>query len=148
MLHSIQERAEAILQCAAADSALGRYVDSKLCIPRSFQGTGPIKLVLLGQDPTVKRESARATIRTVLNLDREVNLRRYVARICLGLGLKLEKHVYATNYVKSFFVRPPTQIREIDVLSESSRWWLQQPVTGASESRGAWCDGPAGLTQT
>jgi len=48
----------------------------------------------------------------------------YVARICAGLGLNLRKDVYATNLVKAFFVRPPTQIKEVDVLAQSLPWWL------------------------
>jgi len=124
MSYSIQDRAEAIRQQVSADPALGRYVDRRLGIPRPFHGSGPIKLVILGQDPTVKRASERAKIGTVLNLDRRGNLRRYLARICAALGLELDRHVYATNYVKNFFVRPPTQIEDLDVLAAAARYWL------------------------
>jgi hypothetical protein len=124
MQRAIEETAQGILQELAADPVLGEFVDSELPIPQPFRGSGPIKLVVLGQDPTVKRASERAKIRVVLNLDRDSNLRRYVSRICQGLGLELDRHVYGTNYVKNFFVRPPTQIKENDVLAGASRWWL------------------------
>jgi hypothetical protein len=124
MQRAIEETAQGILQELAADPVLGRFVDSELPIPQPFRGSGPIKLVVLGQDPTVKRASERAKIRVVLNLDRGGNLRRYVTRICEGLGLELDRHVYATNYVKNFFVRPPTQIKGKDLLGAASRWWL------------------------
>jgi hypothetical protein len=61
--------------------------------------------------PTIKNEGQRAKIRVVLNLDRpRGSLRRYLMRLCQGLGLELDRHVYATNYVKCFFVQPPTRI--------------------------------------
>jgi hypothetical protein len=124
MQHSVNERAGEILRRIATDPVLGPLVDSSLPIPRPLRGDGTIKLVILGQDPTVKNQHERAKIRVVLNLDRGGNLRRYITRVCEGLGLDLDRHVYATNYVKNFFVRPPTKIEELDVLGAASRYWL------------------------
>ena len=47
-------------------------------IPKVFQGSGEIKLVILGQDPTVKNIKSRSMINTVLSLDRNGALRRYL----------------------------------------------------------------------
>lgn len=123
MKRTIEERAEDILNSLLADAHLARYV-SNLRIPRVHQGSEGVWLIILGQDPTTRSFSSRAPTRTVLDLDRQGNLRRYVAEICGGLGLDLNQHVYATNYLKNLFVRPPTEIREIDVFDRFSRWWL------------------------
>lgn len=42
----------------------------------------------------------------------------------IGLGWSLEENIYATNLFKNFFVKPPTQIKEVDVFKEFPRWWL------------------------
>ena len=84
-----------------------------------------VRLVVIGQDPTVKNEASRETIETVLNLDKpRGSLYKYISLICEGLGLDLCRHVYATNYAKNFFIRPPTQIVECNLLHESSQYWL------------------------
>jgi hypothetical protein len=79
---------------------------------------------VLGQDPTVKNPDSLAGIKIVLNLDKKGGLLVYLARICQGLGLDLKQNVYATNYLKNFFVRPPTQIKEIDILQKFGPRWF------------------------
>ena len=118
------QRAYEILDGLASDPDLGRFVDHSLPIPKVFCGTGYIKLVILGQDPTVKNEASRKRIKTVLNLDKNNSLRRYLVEVCDGLGLDLDENVYATNYFKNFFIKPPTQIDDIDVFSTYSPYWL------------------------
>jgi hypothetical protein len=100
------------------DERLGQYVDGTLPIPKPYRGSGEIKLIVLGQDPTVKAVQDREAIRTVLNLDRKGSVRTYLAGVCHDLGLQLAENVYATNLYKNFFIRPPTQITEIDVFQE------------------------------
>jgi hypothetical protein len=78
----------------------------------------------LGQDPTVKNQKSRAKIKTVLNLDRKGSLHNYLNGICQGLKIDLYKNVYATNYLKNFFIRPPTQIKEDNVFENFARVWL------------------------
>lgn len=137
-------RAQAILSQLVSDPKLGRFVDPTLGIPEVAHGTGDIRLIVLGQDPTVKDARSRARIKTVLNLDVRGSLRAYLWRISEGLGLHLDQHVYATNYLKNFFISPPTQIEEIDVFELFGPIWLpllqdelalfpQAPVIGLGE---------------
>ena len=120
----IQRRAAAVLRKLKANPKLGRFVDSTLDIPEVFRGEGEIRLVVLGQDPTVKNPASRRGITTVLNLNRSGALKNYLSRICESLGLNVDEHVYATNYLKNFFVKPPTQITEINVLQVFGPMWL------------------------
>jgi len=118
-----QVEAQRILESLIQDSDLGPYVDS-LPIPKPHRGTGPIRLIILGQDPTVKNANSRKSIRTVLNLDKRGSLRNYLAGICEQLSVDIDKNVYATNVVKNFFMDPPTEINEIDVLQKSTPLWF------------------------
>jgi uracil-DNA glycosylase len=120
----MQRDIDATLSELKANPKLRRYVDSTLDIPEVFRGKGEIRLVVLGQDPTVKDPVSRRSINTVLNLDKGGNLKAYLSRICEGLGLELDQHVYATNYLKNFFVEPPTQIDEIDIFQLFGPIWL------------------------
>jgi len=124
MASTIEERANSILEQLKRDKRLGQYVDGTLPIPKPYQGSGEIKLIVLGQDPTVKAVRDREAIRTVLNLDKKGNVRTYLAGVCNDLGLRLAENVYATNLYKNFFIRPPTQITEIDVFQEFLGFWL------------------------
>jgi uracil-DNA glycosylase len=120
----VQRRATALLTRLTADPHLGRLVEATLDIPKVFRGKGQIRLIVLGQDPTVKNRAGLPLIKTVLNLDKAGALRAYLARICQDLGLDLDQDVYATNYLKNFFVKPPTQIDEIDVFEQFGPLWL------------------------
>lgn len=106
---------------------VGRFVDASLPVPQPFLGTGDIRLVIIGQDPTIQQKESRSKVTTALNLERGGPLRTYLSKICSGLGLVLEQHVYATNAVKCFFLEPPTKIKEdygIDVLEANADIWL------------------------
>jgi uracil-DNA glycosylase len=120
----VRRNARAVLNQLIADPNLGRFVDSTLDIPDIFCGEGEIRLIFLGQDPTVKNPRSRRRIKKVLNLDKDGSLKAYLSKICEGLGLELDQHVYATNYLKNFFVDPPTQIDEIDVFQVFGAIWL------------------------
>jgi uracil-DNA glycosylase len=113
-----------VLRELVLDPKLARFVDCTLDIPEVFRGEGEIRLIILGQDPTVKNPASRRRITTVLNLDKGGQLRDYLSRICELLALNLDEHVYATNYLKNFFVRSPTQIKEIDVFQVFGPMWL------------------------
>ena len=103
---------------------LSPYIDQHYPIPDIFLGTGDIRLVIIGQDPTVKNPSSRGQIKVVLNLDKKGSVRAYISQICEEFKLELDKNVYATNLFKNFFVRPPTQIKECDILDIFSQYWL------------------------
>jgi hypothetical protein len=122
--HDIQNKARGMLKAIASDPELSRFIDITLDIPSVFRGSGEIRLIVLGQDPTVKNPRSRARIKTVLNLDRQGGLCRYLEQICERLGLDLGLDVYATNYLKNFFVKPPTQIEEINVFEVFGPIWL------------------------
>ncbi len=63
-------RAKAILSPLVSDPKLGRFVDPTVGVPEVAHGRGDIPLIVLGQDPTVKDPRSRASIKTVLNLDK------------------------------------------------------------------------------
>ena len=104
---------------------IGKYIDPDLnWIPKPLLGSRQIKLVLIGQDPTVKSKLSRKKIDTVLNLNKKGKLQTFVSRVCNDLGVNYPEEVYITNACKCFFIDPPTQIKEIDVLKESASIWL------------------------
>lgn len=103
------------------------YLNLSLPLPRPYLGSGKIRLVVIGQDPTVQREASRQSVHTVLNLDRHGSLTGYLEDLCQELGLSLSENIYATNACKNFFTRPPTTIQRdsgIDVLEASAGVWL------------------------
>lgn len=75
MVDQVVAEARDIIEQLANHDTIGRYVDRLRDIPRPFAGSGEIRLVIIGQDPTVEREASRNAIRTVLNLDRRGALR-------------------------------------------------------------------------
>jgi hypothetical protein len=128
-LEPIELKAETILQSLKDNPQLQKYVDPLLHIPKPYPGYSTsaekIKLIILGQDPTVKEPKSREKIRTVLNLDLRGSLKSYLRdKICYGLGINLETQVYATNFLKNFFIKPPTQLDE-GVFPSFSQIWLQ-----------------------
>lgn len=87
-------------------------IDLNLPVVPPFIGNGLIKLIILGQDPTIKNITTRANITCTLNLDKNNSLQKYIARICDGLGVSIE-NVYATNLFKYFYSRPPAMTFEV-----------------------------------
>lgn len=85
--------------------------DSGFVLPFNKDGKD-IKLIIIGQDPTIKNVERRKGITTTLNLDKSGALRRYVEEICNGLNISLS-NVYATNVFKYFYTIPPAQTFEV-----------------------------------
>lgn len=77
-----------------------------------FIGKGEIKLIIIGQDPTIRNVERRKDINVTLNLDKSGALRTYIERICLALGIQLD-NVYATNVFKYFYTTPPAQTFDV-----------------------------------
>ena len=123
-LQTTEENANYIFNQLRQDPDLAQFVDFSFPIPKTFNGRGDIKLIILGQDPTVKNPKNRAKITTILNLDRNGHLRRYPEGVCEGLGLTLDENVFATNYFKNFFVKPPTQIEDVNIFEKFTPIWL------------------------
>ena len=76
-------------------------------VPPYF-GKDDIKLIIIGQDPTIRNEERRKNITCTLNLDKSGALTSYVKQICEGLGITIE-NVFATNIFKYFYTTPPAQ---------------------------------------
>lgn len=77
-----------------------------------YIGGGEIKLVIIGQDPTVKNPMSRSKIAYTLNLDKKGALRSYVEKIAECLSISMD-NVYATNLFKYFYTVPPANYFEI-----------------------------------
>lgn len=125
-VRAIQTRAQEAHRQLADSACIGKYIDTSLPLPMPFVGRGEIRLVIVGQDPTIQNAAMRSKIKTVLNLDKPNSLRKFIERICSDLGLHLDEHVYATNAAKGFFTQPPTAIKKddrFDVLAESRSVW-------------------------
>jgi hypothetical protein len=120
----VAEKANRIFKEIIANESLAPYIDTRLSIPDVFVGTGEIKLIVLGQDPTVKDREKRKEIKVTLNLNKRGSVRNYLTRVCIELGLDLKQNVYATNLLKNFFTRPPTQIKEFDIFEHFVPYWL------------------------
>ena len=95
---------------------LPQYADN-LIQPESgivppFIGKSEIKLIIIGQDPTIKNVERRKNINVTLNLDKNGALRTYIERICLSLGFLLD-NIYATNLFKYFYTIPPAQTFDV-----------------------------------
>jgi hypothetical protein len=126
-LEDVIQRSREALSNLAKDPVVGPYVDAGLGIPNPFSKGDDVRLIVIGQDPTVKAEATRTAIRTVLNLDKPGTLRTFILKICDRLGLSLDKHVYATNLCKNFFREKPTTLKRtqgVDVLRLSLSYWL------------------------
>jgi len=95
-------------------SQIGPYIDSKLPPLKPFRGHGPIKLIVLGQDPTVQTPEYRKKIKVVLLLNKPGGLRTYLRKICQALGFDLDNNIYATNLLKNFFTVPPDSLKKKD----------------------------------
>ena len=77
-----------------------------------YIGGGEIKLVIIGQDPTVKNPMSRSKIAYTLNLDKKGASRSYVEKIAECLSISMD-NVYATNLFKYFYTVPPANYFKI-----------------------------------
>lgn len=123
-MNSDVDKAERKFEELCQDTNLSKYLDPKFRMPKPYIGKGPIRLIFLGQDPTVKDSASRQSIKTVLNLDRRGSVLVYLSGVCQKLGIVLQHNVYATNLFKNFFVQPPTKIKEIDIFQVFLPAWL------------------------
>ncbi len=104
-----------------------KLIHHHLPIPTVYCGQGPIRLVVLGQDPTINDSARLDTVSTVLNLNKAGSLRSYIKQLCAILELDISQHLYATNLFKPFFVSPPVQLAkqvEFDLFAALRPIWL------------------------
>jgi hypothetical protein len=97
-----------------ARSEIRAYVDTSLRPPDPFRGSGKIRLIVLGQDPTVQNPKYREKIKITLLLNQPGGLRTYLGKVCKALDIDLDENIYATNLLKNFFTVPPDTMREKD----------------------------------
>ena len=110
-----------------SDSRIGLYIDDTLSIPRPFgaRNSSPIKLVVIGQDPTVGSTKTRAKITHALMLnDEKAKLTVFLSSVCAALGIRLGENVYATNLCKCFFTEPPRKVKSPKLIQETGHEWL------------------------
>ena len=107
-------------------SEIASYIDLSLIPPDPFRGIGKIKLLVLGQDPTVHNPEQRKKLMVTLLLDQPGRLRTYIEDICKGLDLDLEENVYATNLLKNFFTVPPDSLRKTkpEFFTKATDYWI------------------------
>jgi len=87
-------------------------IDTSLLPVLPFRISSDIRLLIVGQDPTVKNEKSRGLIEYTLNLDKKGSLRNYVSEIADKLGLRFE-NIYATNLFKYFYSHPPERTMHV-----------------------------------
>lgn len=99
---AIREEMVQILAGLAKRAEISCFIDATLQCPEPHRGFGDIRVMILGQDPTVKNAKSREKIKTVLNLDKPGSLFNYVSKIAKAFGTTVNENVYATNMVKNF----------------------------------------------
>lgn len=77
-----------------------------------FKIGNDIKLIIIGQDPTIRNSSQRGNIDSTLNLDKLGSIKKYIEQICQLLEVNFEQ-IYATNIFKYFYKSPPADTFEI-----------------------------------
>lgn len=87
-------------------------IDMSLDPVPPFSGDGEIKLIILGQDPTIKNLKTRSKISHTLNLNKKGSLKNYIDNICGYLGIN-PGNIYATNVFKYFYTVPPAETPEV-----------------------------------
>ncbi len=107
-------------------SEIASYIDQSLNPPDPFRGRGEIKLIVLGQDPTVHNPKHRKELKVTLLLNQPGRLKRYMEDVCNGLDLDLNENVYATNLLKNFFTVPPDSLSKTktEFFRKAADYWI------------------------
>lgn len=109
-LHIINKKLKQTKRLLLKDNVLEKDIDfSYNFIPpySKAEKISDIKIIFIGQDPTVRRKESREEINYTLNLDKENSLKTYLKKVCQVLQVNIETEVYATNLYKCFFNFPP-----------------------------------------
>jgi len=107
-------------------SEINSYIDTTISPPKPFRGSGKIKLIILGQDPTVRNPEYRKKIKVTLLLNQPGGLRTYLEKICKALDIDLDENIYATNLLKNFFTVPPDTLRKdnSEFFGKAADYWI------------------------
>jgi len=111
----IDERSKVILDVIKKNNDIKKYVDSRYEFPKVWVKSNEVKLVIIGQDPTVVNENDRKNIKYVLNLDKDKIMKKYVQLIVGEFEADVDNNVYATNFFKNFFIKPPTWLKNNNI---------------------------------
>ncbi len=136
MKPEIAYKAKHILERLRQDEMLGEYIGPESHLPQAYRGTGDIKLIILGQDPTVEDPLKRQNIDTVLNLNHRGGAGVYLSQICRGIGIERKQNIYVTNVLKNFFTSRPTDIKATNIFKKSFPYWLPLLMDELSEFNG------------
>jgi hypothetical protein len=107
---SVRKQLQKIERVLSNDPVLIKDIDSSLPFLSPYSKAikcNDIKLVFIGQDPTVRNPDSRRTITATLNLDKNNSLKSYLGLVCKILKIDIDTEVYATNLYKCFFTFPP-----------------------------------------
>jgi len=121
----IERKLKTIKNLLLKDSVLQKDIDFSYDFILPFSKadkTSEIKLIFIGQDPTVRRQKSRREINVTLNLDKENSLKTYLKKVCDILQIDIDKEVYATNLYKCFFKIPPADDQTI--LTRQFKIWM------------------------
>ncbi len=121
----VKKKLKVMQRTLLKDSVLSKDIDTnrEFILPFSnAEKISDVKLIFIGQDPTVRNEEARKKIKVTLNLDKENSLKKYLKRICEILQVDIEHQVYATNLYKCFFKEPPAN--DETILTRHFKIWM------------------------
>ena len=107
-------------------SDIGSYIDTSLTPLNPFRGKGKIRLIVMGQDPTVQNPEYRKKIKVTLLLNQPGGLRTYLEKVCKALDIDLDENIYATNLLKHFFTIPPDTMHKKDLqfFRKAANYWI------------------------
>ena len=116
-------------------------IDFDLSPVKPYIGDEEIKLIIIGQDPTIRNKQRRKYINTTLNLDKNGALKTYVENICRELDISIQ-NVYATNIFKYFYSIPPAdtpdvlikhKTQNIELLNKEIECYKDSPIITLGE---------------
>ncbi|MBE6342547.1 MAG: hypothetical protein E7065_04050 [Lentimicrobiaceae bacterium] len=116
-------------------------IDFDLSPVKPYIGDEEIKLIIIGQDPTIRNKQRRKYINTTLNLDKNGALKTYVENICRELDISVQ-NVYATNIFKYFYSIPPAdtpnvlikhKTQNIELLRKEIECYKDSPIITLGE---------------
>ena len=113
-----------IMKTIRDDKEIGEFIDNYKRLPKPYKGNKKIKLIILGQDPTIEKDRP---IDMVLELDKNSKFKNYIIDICDKLGIGFDE-IYATNLIKNFFTKMPKTLEKENknktIISKYVEYWL------------------------
>lgn len=109
-LEKVKRQLLQIKNVLSGDQVLQKDIDSTRSFLDPYSNAKKcedIRLVFIGQDPTVRNPDARNAVKATLNLDKNNSLKSYLGHVCKTLKMDFDTEVYATNLYKCFFTFPP-----------------------------------------